>query len=689
MCAHELITLGQNCDFRMEPIAPASNGSNNQTLRNCKVVNIPNSVNTKLLIPNLSSQTRIPNLDGNYSDESSDTEQENEAAQTLVSRTARLYRNKLLDNRTDVKQKQSPTSTHKSRNQRLIEKCRSKSTVEGFSLSRPKSKLKRKKRLKFKKVKKKKSEQKNSKESNSYLNIITAKSENIGLSVESDTKMTEIKDIENTNSLVSEGIACITTNQSNLNVSSHQNFVSLNNSLSYSNSVVTVTGGLPSSMAANVVSLATPQTMVTSNMAMRPGGSQGQLVAVTGIPNQQVLYMSGGQAFPAQVNTSGANAGQSSNIILSASPMPMAMMQGGVGVTATGGMKTTLISTNPTMSQVPYTSHSVGVPVCVSAGNLGQPSSAGYITIPQQSIGINHPLFPAGSVAVSSGGTVVTNVISSVPVVAGTSTSPLHVSMSGVGDLGPPKLSPEIVTLPPPVQSKDQKIEPIKNKDGTLVWVCNVCNKMMPSENELANHKKRHKIPEALICPYCNRSYIDKHRYAVHVRIHTGEMPYTCHVCNKKFRDDRKLKLHMARHTSGLSHKCHLCPRSFEGPKALEKHLQAHSLGRHVAPKIITNTDGSVTMGLPIDKNSQLDISGQSDMIEQPSMAPRCTIPSPILDNADLDKIVEKLSFDMKSTTDESKDDDSVSASSSMISLSMDDVYQYNMPQPAVTDAIR
>jgi len=58
------------------------------------------------------------------------------------------------------------------------------------------------------------------------------------------------------------------------------------------------------------------------------------------------------------------------------------------------------------------------------------------------------------------------------------------------------------------------------------------------------------------------------------------------------------------------------------------------------------------------------------------------------LDNADLDKIVEKLSFDMKSTTDESKDDDSVSASSSMISLSMDDVYQYNMPQPAVTDAI-
>jgi hypothetical protein len=75
MCAHELITLGQNCDFRMESLAPTSNSSSNQTLRNCKLVNIPNRINNKLLIPNLPSQTRIPNLDGNYSDESSDTEQ--------------------------------------------------------------------------------------------------------------------------------------------------------------------------------------------------------------------------------------------------------------------------------------------------------------------------------------------------------------------------------------------------------------------------------------------------------------------------------------------------------------------------------------------------------------------------------------------------------------------------------------
>ena len=297
-----------------------------------------------------------------------------------------------------------------------------------------------------------------------------------------------------------------------------------------------------------------------------------------------------------------------------------------------------------------------------------------------------------------------TNVVTSVPV-AGTSTLALDPS-----DGGPPKLSPEIMHVP--VQ-KDQKIDPTVLKDGNLVWVCNVCNKMCPSEIELANHKKRHKINEALICPYCNRSYIDKHRYAVHVRIHTGEMPFQCNVCNKKFRDDRKLKLHMARHESSLSYKCHLCPRSFEGPKALEKHLQAHSTGRHVAPKIITKADGSVAMALPDDKSLQENggvplqppaLASTSALAPPPpppppsvvdvepqvghTPQPRCTIPSPILDNADLDKIVEKLSFDVKS--DESKDEDSASACSSMISLSMDDVYQYNMPQPAaVTENIR
>ena len=131
--------------------------------------------------------------------------------------------------------------------------------------------------------------------------------------------------------------------------------------------------------------------------------------------------------------------------------------------------------------------------------------------------------------------------------------------------------------------------------------VCNVCNKECPSENELALHKKRHKLDSPLICEYCNQTYTNRHRYEVHVRFHTGETPFKCHICGKGFRDDRKMRLHVARHDGSLPNKCDLCPRSFEGPKALEKHKEAHRMGRFVQPKVIMNADGSMAMALPTE----------------------------------------------------------------------------------------
>ena len=131
--------------------------------------------------------------------------------------------------------------------------------------------------------------------------------------------------------------------------------------------------------------------------------------------------------------------------------------------------------------------------------------------------------------------------------------------------------------------------------------VCNVCTKECLNENELALHKKRHKLDSPLICKYCSQTYTNRHRYEVHVRSHTGETPFKCHICGKGFRDDRKMRLHVARHDGSLPNKCDLCPRSFEGPKALEKHKEAHRIGRFVQPKVIINADGSKTMALPTE----------------------------------------------------------------------------------------
>jgi hypothetical protein len=239
------------------------------------------------------------------------------------------------------------------------------------------------------------------------------------------------------------------------------------------------------------------------------------------------------------------------------------------------------------------------------------------------------------------------------------------------------------------------------------------------SEHDLFMHKKRHKIDEALICPYCQRSYVDQHRYAVHVRFHTGETPFHCDLCGKGFRDDRKMKLHMARHNSGLSHKCHLCPRSFEGPKALEKHLNAHATGRYVAPKVIHKSDGSTAMALPDDKvkeaaaamaspaagiiepaawmsggggvkSSEMSFVGELSRGE-PDVMSRAGSPLAASGQKLTDLKVEGellLAQDMTmgvavkdEGAEEEGEGEAPSAGASVISLSVDDLYQYSVAQ--------
>lgn len=261
-----------------------------------------------------------------------------------------------------------------------------------------------------------------------------------------------------------------------------------------------------------------------------------------------------------------------------------------------------------------------------------------------------------------------------------------------------PATAPAATMEPQAAQADDGKVEPTYKEDGSVEWSCRVCFKVCATEHELAIHKKRHKIAAALICPHCQRSYVDQHRYAVHVRIHTGETPYHCDLCGKGFRDDRKMKLHMARHNSGLSHKCHLCPRSFEGPKALEKHLKAHALGRYVAPKVIQREDGSVAMALPDDPNQAKKEDGSSigDMLPQSGGGGKdddSGTESPIQPTSEASEIssnqitlpnlgvVDHLNELQCLPNVDTEGGDSGPSDSGMISLSVDDLYQYSVAQ--------
>ena len=611
MCAHELLTLGQNCDLRLQSFQSVEKKQSRILLDvpnpGAKSTHQPPGVGT------------IPNLDGNYS-ESSDSGAESDSENFSVC----MNRDKDRVNK--------------------LQMSGSKSTVEGScppAVSKPchilQENLKRKKVNKNDSLVKVSNREVNVKETsqNSLNNF--SDSNRIAAKHRHFKVMTEKTSNEH-NSVLSEGINNFKSIQSNINVCDSINKNGgEGKTMNLNTNVTTLAMSVNQSSSLGSV-VAFPSSIGTTTVCMSSlNAAGGQIVAVAGVnlPHPPVLVFSGGNAYPAQINSAG---GSSSNIILGnfAGAVPMALIPG-------AGSNKALIQATAVSVQG---SEILKVPVGTPSGPSG-----GLVTMPQS----QHAAVTVSSQPASS---IVTSTIQST--------------------LSPKSVAEERLS------QRENRIEPSIQDDGTVHWSCNVCAKVCPSESDLKIHKKRHKIDEALICPYCKRSYVDQHRYAVHVRIHTGETPFHCDLCGKGFRDDRKMKLHMARHNSGLSHKCHLCPRSFEGPKALEKHLNAHKTGRYVAPKVIQKSDGTTAMALPEDKQKDSDspipsLSGERPIeLERPSL-----VQSPVIvDPPHISKLPEGISFDLKS--EGSMEDDSRSACSSMISLSMDDIYQYNVNQTGI-----
>lgn len=618
MCAQELLTLGKNCKFQIQNLQ-------NFGKTKPRIFIVPSPVSLPSSLASASGPGCIPNLDGNWS-ESSDSGAESDSENISVCSNRDL--------------------TEKDRVSKHISVP--KSTVEGscpVAVSKAHNSSK-----KCKKVKKT-SSNKSLKASDEKLmegefpphkNTLTKCSEAGHLSGASQT-------LSDANSIVSENKTSIYgSSQSKV----CDNLAGVVRTMNVNPSLTTMAMSASSSTALTNV-IAFPSNMSggppVAVSGLSSSGAGGQLVAVPGmnLAHPPVFVLSGGGAFPAQLSAPN----QQGNLIVAGNfAGPMALIPGSV-------------SGKPPFPGMPISlQNSGGVKV-----SLGQ--QPGMVALAPSQIGLGTaPPPPPTQPAQTSGK------IQPTPPIKNRENSPIVI---------------------PDERTKEMRIEPKIQEDGTVLWPCNVCAKICPSESDLKIHKKRHKIDEALICPYCQRSYVDQHRYKVHVRFHTGETPFHCDICGKGFRDDRKMKLHMARHNSGLSHKCHLCPRSFEGPKALEKHLNAHATGRYVAPKVIQKSDGTTAMALPDDKNRDeppvSTLTGSSIMPDHPVvevMPPVQEIVEPVVMNApspvvltppDITRLPEGLSFDLKS--EGSREDDSVSACSSMISLTMEDIHQYNVAQ--------
>ena len=633
MCARELLTLGQNCDLRLDPY------DQNKNKHSKLYLEFPGGSVDRL--------GTIPNLDGNCS-ESSDSGAESDSENFSVCMNRDL--------------------TEKDRVTKNISGF--KSTVEGSCPSVLTRRYSTKEGILYKKVKSNNKSNKNSDEdlmageappgtsSRNYSSLLSkptldsvgsdgyrGMTGNVNIIVSSTASKGISNPIYGTTQSGTRNNDCDSMNKKglvtmNTGTTSTPNTAALTNVIAY-----------PTSMSS------TPGTMCLTN------GSGGQIVAVAGMNlgsnPPPVLVFSSGSPYPGQIS-SGNGQG---NLILGnfGGAVPMALMPGG------SGANKTLIQAN---HMGLHGADVLKVPVSVTG-------TQGLVSLPHS----------------MTGGIVLKQ--EQAAIISQTYTS-MATSSATLVSSGSTSIRPTMVNSVPDENIqviREPKLEPTIGEDGSVLWPCNVCAKICPSESDLKIHKKRHKIDEALICPYCKRSYVDQHRYAVHVRIHTGETPFHCELCGKGFRDDRKMKLHMARHNSGLSHKCHLCPRSFEGPKALEKHLNAHATGRYVAPKVIQKSDGTTAMALPEDKQKDTDIMNVPPIALVPQEKVREVDPPPgasspgatLPDNSHLTRLTEGISFDLKS--EGSREDDSVSACSSMISLSMEDLYQYNVTQSGIEAA--
>ena len=407
-----------------------------------------------------------------------------------------------------------------------------------------------------------------------------------------------------------------------------------------------------------------------------------QMMAVPLAQNQgPVLMLSGANNLTtgATVVSSG---GLPTNLVLSSFPgsaMQMTAIPINKGILGVGGPQAINIQTSDVIKAVPVALNGGGVMLAPSPSPV-----AGVVTLAQSVPGIQ-----SGQTTLSLPQAVNGGVLAAVP------QSLSFPSYSGVNQTPQPIVTSQASTETGSSSSVDTKLEPSYAEDGSIEWKCKVCSKVCPSEHELSIHKKRHKIDDPLVCGFCQRTYVDQHRYQVHVRTHTGETPFHCELCGKGFRDDRKMKLHMARHNSGLSHKCHLCPRSFEGPKALEKHLKAHELGRFVAPKVIQRPDGTVAMALPDDPNQSKKVEGTGVLLDTPLNKPATELiktgegpgqsqaSNIVMGVANVADVKPSLTANLSSdgVTPVKIEDAGQTQDPGMISLSVDDLYQYSVAQ--------
>ncbi len=133
--------------------------------------------------------------------------------------------------------------------------------------------------------------------------------------------------------------------------------------------------------------------------------------------------------------------------------------------------------------------------------------------------------------------------------------------------------------------------------------ICNVCELVLPSLNDLKEHvTSMHKTSHPFVCNFCQHAYqnaieLDSHRSETkhhpsyrpsdkNVPINTVGDKVQCDLCLKLFSSKNGLIRHRVFHKMIRDYSCSLCNRGFLNSDALQRHMQVHKKHKsHVVTK--------------------------------------------------------------------------------------------------------
>ncbi|GFO12013.1 Zinc finger protein 235 [Plakobranchus ocellatus] len=140
--------------------------------------------------------------------------------------------------------------------------------------------------------------------------------------------------------------------------------------------------------------------------------------------------------------------------------------------------------------------------------------------------------------------------------------------------------------------------KPLEEMTDAEVFMCDQCPSRFKAKNTLKVHMQIH-AKERSKCHLCSQSFSTQtglHRHFGNV--HSNLMPFQCEVCGKRCKQKSNLRVHMRIHSDTKMFPCSLCSQAFNYKCSLENHMKSkHS---------DTNLDNSRTVEIPLPRDSSI-----------------------------------------------------------------------------------